>query len=135
MKNLKKGDAVIITCDDSRNNFKPTEAVVKSAGSKWITVDIRSSDGSLVPFRYVFDRAMVSVDDTFLRGGCKDGSYNIWKLWPVESVDEYNTICEQRRTNCVIIQDIIDILSRNINTLSISVGDLAAMYSIALKYK
>ena len=76
MRKLKKGDKVIITCSDSRNNFNPTDATVVTSGRKWVTVKL---DGSDYVFPYFFDATDYEFRSS-LYGGNKDGSYQIFVL-------------------------------------------------------
>lgn len=82
---LKNGQNVVITCSSERENFESKVATVVTCGRKWVTVKL---DGANYDFPYYFN----NEDDSrgFLEGGCKDGSYQVYRLWNYPSVEEYN---------------------------------------------
>lgn len=84
MRKLKKGDKVVITCNNKRENFNPSIATVITSGSKWVTVQL---EGINCPMGYYFN--VQDVRDDVMHGGEKDGSYQIYELHDYPSIEDY----------------------------------------------
>lgn len=105
---LSKGQKVVITCSEVRENFEPKMATVVTCGRKWVTVQI---DGHNHVFPYYFN----NEDDSrgFLFGGCKNGSFKVYRLWNYPSVEEYNYQMELRKKKFNLVNELKTILELN----------------------
>lgn len=100
MRKLRKGEKVIIVCNDKRNSFNPTVATIKTSGKKWVTVEE-------LPWYFNVES---QVDD-HIYGGCKDGSYQIFELYDFCSIEQYEygmKIKAQKENIKNIIKNILD---------------------------
>lgn len=98
---LDKGQRVVITCNDTRKSFEPTVATVVTCGRKWVTVKLNGID-----FPYYFKNEYINEENGNLEGGCKDGSYQIYRLWNYHSVEEYNYQMEMRKKKFDLVTEI-----------------------------
>lgn len=116
MRKLKKGDKVVITCNDKRKNFNPRIATVITSGSKWVTVQL---EGSNYPMGYYFD--VQNANDYVMYGGEKDGSYQIYALHDYTSVEHYEHANNLNNKKDELSGDICNLIHTYRHQLSIEV--------------
>lgn len=109
MRKLKKGDKVVITCEDSRNNFAPTVASVETSGKRWVTVRL---EGTNCTFPWYFDVQNPYQDS--LCGGSKDGSYQIYRLYDFSSIEDYEYGMKMRMLKKSVQDEILKLISSNL---------------------
>lgn len=115
MKKLQKGQRVVITCTSPREMNEPKVAFVETSGKKWVTVRFENTG----TFPYYFDVANSRPEADYLSGGCKDGSFQIFRLYDVPSIEEYNYQLELKNKKSDVFRNIVDYIQKNINDISI----------------